>query len=99
MDEITYNNFLRAFRFLSDYSERDWLEDAACKGMDTNLFFPDKPSIKDRKRIAEICDACPVQSQCRDYGEHERYGFWGGVGTRTRIRERNTDEMPSTIDG
>jgi len=99
MDEQAYNNFLRAFRFLSDYSERDWLEDAACKGMDTNIFFPDKPSIKHVRQIEAVCGPCPVQEQCREYGDMERYGFWGGVGTRARIKNRNNNKMPSTIDG
>jgi WhiB family redox-sensing transcriptional regulator len=99
MDENAYSNFLRTFRFLSDYSERDWLNDAACKGMDTAIFFPEKPSARDLKKIEGICNSCPVKSQCRDYGDEERYGFWGGVGTRRRIRERTSDKVPSTVDG
>jgi WhiB family redox-sensing transcriptional regulator len=72
-----------------------WFEFAACKGMDTTMFYPDtKPTIEAR----EVCQACPAQLACLDFAlEHdEDDGLWGGVGldARRRIkRQRRTESV------
>ena len=37
-----------------------WLDEAACKGMDTQEFFRDTPSVT----AMAACAACPVVAQC-----------------------------------
>lgn len=89
MESVT-EELLDLETFLADYRERSWIKDAACRGMDTNLFFPERGDMTSLKLVKEVCSECPVSSQCREYGEMERFGFWGGVGTRKRASERGS---------
>jgi len=86
---VTYDNDLLTLEgFLSDYREREWIKDAACKGMDPNIFFPERGDVASVKLAKRICEGCKVKDPCREYGEMERFGFWGGVGVRTRVKDR-----------
>lgn len=86
---VNYDNDLLTIEgFLSDYREREWIKDAACKGMDPNIFFPERGDNKTVELAKSICSGCTVKQQCREYGEMERFGFWGGAGVRTRVKER-----------
>lgn len=62
---------------------------AACKDMDTNLFYP-QPSHPGRwgytsndmipPQAAAACASCPVREQCLELGLANReQGIWGGV--------------------
>jgi WhiB family redox-sensing transcriptional regulator len=82
------NDLLTLESFLSDYRERDWIKDAACRGMDTSIFFPERGDMPSVELAKSICRTCNVQQQCREYGDMERFGFWGGVGVRNRVKER-----------
>lgn len=56
-----------------------WQERAACKGLNTDLFFP--VNRDDAAVPLKVCLGCPVRFEC--FGEAkrngERYGIWGGV--------------------
>lgn len=73
---------------------RGWVSDAACLGMDPNLFFPDRgTSKKTIKEIKKLCGSCVVNTQCLDYAieTHQRIGFWGGKSDQERraiVRDR-----------
>lgn len=62
-----------------------WKRYALCRGLDTNLFFPEsgrpQPWMKDLKRR---CRVCPVQEECLAYGLFERFGIWGGLSEAER---------------
>ena len=76
--------------FLLSFKDRDWVEDAACKGIGADFFFPPRGVHPGHiSKIREICGNCPVQRNCREYGEYERYGFWGGAPVMERMKERN----------
>lgn len=69
----------------------DWQLDAACRGMDSDLFYhPDGergPRREQRiQRAKAICSACPVLSQCRSMAlkSREPYGIWGGMSEEER---------------
>lgn len=68
-----------------------WMRDAACRGLDPELFFPE---VGQRTTEAvEACSRCPVREQCLEYAlaHRERAGVWGGLGELQRrkvIRER-----------
>lgn len=63
-----------------------WQADAACSGMDPALFYPERgESIDD---AVAVCDGCPVQVQCREYGMTEHYGIWGSLAEQGRRRVR-----------
>ncbi|MGH8825918.1 MAG: WhiB family transcriptional regulator [Jiangellaceae bacterium] len=71
---------------LVDYSidpADTWRALAACRGMDTDLFYPEGrgQALHVREMIAkQVCAGCPVARECRQAaGERpERYGIWGG---------------------
>ncbi|WP_327371159.1 WhiB family transcriptional regulator [Streptomyces sp. NBC_01217] len=62
-----------------------WQADAACRGMDSSVFFsPHGERGRARRRREEaaraICRACPVSAPCGLFAENSRqpYGVWGG---------------------
>ena len=62
-----------------------WRDQAACLGMDTDLFFTKGGTHEAQEAIA-VCCQCPVASECLEYAlAHEprershRFGIWGGV--------------------
>ncbi len=68
-----------------DYS---WMDEAACKGMGTELFFPacGEPTRKGKS----ICAKCPVREQCRQeaLSDPTIRGIWGGTSEEERRMER-----------
>jgi WhiB family transcriptional regulator, redox-sensing transcriptional regulator len=67
-----------------------WRADAACRNLDTDIFFPDSES--DAAPALEVCASCPVRTQCLDWAIATRQhdGVWGGTteSERKRIRRR-----------
>lgn len=62
----------------------DWVSDAACKGMDASLFFPERG--EGVSQIRAVCRTCPVAQRCLDYAleNNEKHGVWGGTSERRR---------------
>ena len=78
----------------------DWQERAACRGLDTEMFFhPDGergPRRKNRENAAKaICASCPVIQACRKQALalHEPYGIWGGLSEDDRLAIINQPEQ------
>jgi WhiB family transcriptional regulator, redox-sensing transcriptional regulator len=64
----------------------DWQIKAACRGMDSELFFnPDNirgPAKRAREAAAKaVCTDCPVVTECLRWAltVREPYGVWGGL--------------------
>ncbi|MFC5204771.1 WhiB family transcriptional regulator [Streptomyces kaempferi] len=62
-----------------------WQKDAACRGMDSSVFFsPDSERGRARQRREEaartICRECPVSGPCGRFAQasQQEYGVWGG---------------------
>jgi len=88
--------------------EWDWQAEAACRDVDSRIFFHPSgergSAHRNREQRAQrICSTCPVQLACRRYAlaARETYGVWGGLTeedrqrrTRStaRSRSRATDE-------
>lgn len=75
-------------RIFTPRGDRSWVPQAACLGMDPELFYPSRgESLAPAKAV---CAACPVRSECLEYalGGRERYGVWGGRSERERQRLR-----------
>lgn len=67
-----------------------WREHGACRGVDPNIFFPERgESCVEAKAI---CAGCPVRGECLDYALDlgEKFGIWGGTSERERRRMRPT---------
>jgi WhiB family redox-sensing transcriptional regulator len=62
----------------------DWHDDAACRGLDLEIFFP---LNDDRTPEAKfVCSTCPVQTECLEYAMEakEKWGTWGGLTEKER---------------
>ncbi len=64
----------------------DWQMQAACRGLDSEMFFHpegERGSAKEaRERAAKaLCATCPVMTQCRAHAlkVREPFGVWGGL--------------------
>ncbi|MDQ1438626.1 MAG: WhiB family transcriptional regulator, redox-sensing transcriptional regulator [Acidimicrobiaceae bacterium] len=68
----------------------DWKQRAACRDLDTSLFFPE--SEADAAPAKAVCTGCPVREACLDFALTTRQhdGVWGGLSEseRRRVRRR-----------
>ncbi|WP_035874547.1 WhiB family transcriptional regulator [Kitasatospora cheerisanensis] len=67
-------------------SQWEWQARAACRGMDSSVFFsPPGESGADRRRrerrARSVCRVCPVRADCAAFAVHTReaFGVWGGL--------------------
>lgn len=69
-----------------------WLEHAACRGMDADLWFPDHGGnpTHDTANAKAVCHTCPVRAACLDYAQRENihHGIWGGYTVQERRQLR-----------
>jgi WhiB family transcriptional regulator, redox-sensing transcriptional regulator len=64
-----------------------WQYRAACKGLQSHLFFPPNHIERKQERLRReraakaICRECPVLNECREYAlmVREPHGIWGGL--------------------
>ncbi|MEW2290831.1 WhiB family transcriptional regulator [Streptomyces sp. NPDC047841] len=64
----------------------DWQRFAACRGMDSSIFYAPPGERGQRRRAREararrICESCPVRQDCARMAleTQDRYGVWGGL--------------------
>lgn len=65
----------------------DWREQAACRGVDLSVFFPEGMRNTTAPAIAaakQICERCPVRAVCLADHLNETHGVWGGTSARER---------------
>lgn len=67
----------------------NWRDDAECKGLDPNLFFPTVGESAAEPKA--VCMTCPVRSECREDAivNHEQHGIWGGLSERASHNGRS----------
>lgn len=74
--------------------ERRWIEDAACQGMPSSVFFPepDDENFVARplayKKAKAVCRHCPVLALCQRDTLGEVDGIWGGMDPKERRKLR-----------
>src|SRR5207302_827231 len=74
----------------SRWTQQDWFEEAACKGM-TDLFFPpagerEAARLQREPKARAVCASCPVVDPCRAYARRQQeFGFWGGENEEERF--------------
>ena len=73
---------------LADDDELQWQDQAACLGMDPDLFFPERGAST--REAKSICNSCPVKVDCLEFAlrNGEKFGIWGGMSERERRRIR-----------
>ena len=73
-----------------------WRESAACRFLETDLFFPIGKTglaVAEIQRAKAVCAACPVREPCLTFAldTHQGYGIWGGYDEderRVMLRQR-----------
>jgi WhiB family transcriptional regulator, redox-sensing transcriptional regulator len=63
---------------------QEWRSQASCKGIDPDLFFPDRGAATGPAKA--VCAGCAVRADCLEYAleASERFGIWGGMSERER---------------
>ena len=71
-----------------DAFDDDWRAAAACRDMDTAIFFPE--TDEDAGPAKAVCASCPVAEACLDFAMKNRQeeGVWGGMTQTERRRQR-----------
>ena len=70
-----------------------WVEEAACRNADPNIFFPGpgRGNSAASKQAKELCRTCPVVNECLMYAmsfsPRSLIGIWGGMTERERARQ------------
>ena len=84
-----------ALRDLVWEPDETWRADAACSGIDSELFFPPGEDADASAAAKEICAVCPVRDACLQYAvsTNQTEGVWGGLDAneRRRMRRRMRD--------
>lgn len=88
------NRFLMAFSPRPTYAaSEEWRDEAACAGLDTNIFFP--VTEAEAAQAKSVCASCPVREECLEWAISTRQGdgVWGGLteDERRRLRRRRQD--------
>ena len=71
-----------------------WKDEAKCRGEDVNKFIyaSDFPTDKQREKLTEFCNTCPVLMDCRYEGLRTMSdGWWGGMTPQERYEWAATD--------
>jgi WhiB family transcriptional regulator, redox-sensing transcriptional regulator len=63
-----------------------WNNQAACRGLDPEIFYP--VSEEEAEQAKAVCAQCAVQRACLEHalGSRERDGVWGGATEKERRR-------------
>jgi WhiB family transcriptional regulator, redox-sensing transcriptional regulator len=67
----------------ADYGLASWRDSAACRHVDTELFFPigkAGAAVAETRRAKLVCAGCPVRRACLAFAlaTGQEYGIWGG---------------------
>lgn len=67
-----------------------WVEQAACQGHDTAMWFRDQHDESSYRDARAVCAGCPVRLQCLAWALNagEPHGVWGGLSPKERGRLR-----------
>ena len=78
---------------LTTYDPDNWRQDAACRDLDTAVFFPE--TDEETGAALAVCATCPVREACLEFALVTRQddGVWGGMTEtdRKRLRRRRQE--------
>lgn len=74
--------FAALYKFETE--ELVWQDQAACRGANPDLFFPERGAST--RKAKSICRECAVREECLDFAiDHsEKFGIWGAKSERER---------------
>ena len=84
----------------------NWLEEAACRGTEPGLFFPDGTTTQDSidriVRAKSVCNECACKTYCLEYAikTNQDSGIWGGKSEveRRQIRRDLRNKQIKEVD-
>lgn len=57
-----------------------WMKQANCRGILTNIFFPEENEVLVGAAAKKVCRRCPVKEECLQWAlDHDEVGIWGGT--------------------
>jgi WhiB family redox-sensing transcriptional regulator len=61
--------------------DQSWWRQAACRGLDPAMFFPEPGESLTTRAAQAVCDDCSVRAACLSYALDigEARGIWGGA--------------------
>lgn len=78
---------------LTTVDPNEWRLEAACRDLDTAIFFPETDEQVDTAKA--VCATCPVREACLEFALVTRQddGVWGGLeeNERRRVRRRRQE--------
>src|SRR5947209_11308184 len=86
--DMEFAEFAEIFPVIEGEDELRWQDQAACLGMDPDLFFPERGAST--REAKSICRSCVVREDCLEFAlrNGEKFGIWGGMSERERRRVR-----------
>lgn len=78
-----------AAAFLAALTPDAWMADAACRGAEIAIFFPERGD--DVRPALALCARCPVRDECAGYAAQfgpTLHGIWAGTTGRARSQRR-----------
>lgn len=68
------------------FTPAPWVAEAACRGLDPNLFFPKRDDEGGVAQALAVCATCPVTRACMEYAiaNYLDEGVWGNTSARQR---------------
>ncbi|HVF54105.1 MAG TPA: WhiB family transcriptional regulator [Actinomycetota bacterium] len=65
-------------------SNQEWQDQAACRTIPVELFFP--PAEQEADLAKTVCEHCTVKDPCLEFAiaAGERFGIWGGLTSQER---------------
>jgi WhiB family transcriptional regulator, redox-sensing transcriptional regulator len=78
---------------MSYFPHDPWRPAAACRDVDTAVFFPSRDA--DYGAARAVCACCPVTDDCLNYAlaHPDLLGMWGGTTPRERRRLRRLRDV------
>lgn len=86
LDDLADPDDLDGFAARLDLARPRWHRRAACRGVDPDLFFPERGDFPTLAAARNVCAGCPVADLCMSYARDrpERFGVWGGTTEQDR---------------
>jgi len=69
-----------------------WMERGACRGVDSDQFFPERSSAGAHYKVVieDFCNVCSVKESCLNFAlDNYELGIWGGTTARKRTDLRS----------
>jgi WhiB family redox-sensing transcriptional regulator len=87
----------------AEVADGAWMAAAACRGLDTALFFPIAGDMAGVRAAQAVCEGCPVRAECLAYAleSPERFGVLGGASeyARRKLRKARTLHQGGALIG